>query len=199
MRLRRPALWLDVAVKASLVGLLLFAVANQDLPRFAGKAMTGRAIGYPVAALIVPAVWWYLSRRRRVEYPWALDILSVLPFLIDTSGNASNLYDTVSWWDDANHLVNWAILTAAFGQLLLRLPVGRLNAFGLAVGFGAVTAILWELIEYVTFIRNSPEKVTAYHDALGDLGLGLSGSALAAAPTVSLLWRRRGTPEARGA
>ena len=70
--------------------------------------MTGRALTYPLAALIVPAVWWWLRRRRgRTTYPYALDVLLVLPFLIDTAGNAANLYDTISWWDDVNHLVNW--------------------------------------------------------------------------------------------
>ncbi|MDP9261428.1 MAG: hypothetical protein M3O89_05595 [Actinomycetota bacterium] len=62
--------------------------------------------------------------------------------------------------------------------------------FGLAVGFGAVTAILWELLEYITFIRNSPELKTAYHDTLGDLTLGLSGSTIAALGT-ALLARKR--------
>jgi hypothetical protein len=70
-------------------------------------------------------------------------MLLVLPCLIDVAGNALNPYDTVDWWDDANHFVNWAILVAAFGQLLVRLPVGRSDAFGLAVGFGCVTAVLW--------------------------------------------------------
>jgi hypothetical protein len=31
----------------------------------------------------------------------------VLPFLFDTAGNAANLYDTVSWWDDAMHVATW--------------------------------------------------------------------------------------------
>ncbi len=53
------------------------------------------------------------------------------------------------------------------------------------VGFGAVTAILWELGEYFAFIRNSPELSTAYTDTLGDLALGLSGSTLAAAIAVA--------------
>ena len=97
----RPALALDLALKGLLVGLLIFAVARQDLPQFAGKAMTGRAIAYPLAALIVPVAWWLVARRRPTSYPWALDILLVLPFLIDTAGNALNLYDTLDWWDDA--------------------------------------------------------------------------------------------------
>jgi hypothetical protein len=89
-----------------------------------------------------------------------------------------------------HHFVNWAILVTGFGQLLVRLPVGRLDAWGLAVGLGAVTAILWEFIEYWTFIRHSSELRTAFTDTLGDLALGLAGSVLAATLTVTVLWRR---------
>jgi hypothetical protein len=188
---RAPAFWLNLAVKAALVGLLVFAVARQDLPQFDGKAMVGRALTYPIAALIVPVTWWLLSRSRRREYPYALDVLLVLPFLIDVAGNAANLYDTISWWDDANHFVNWAILVSAFGQLLIRLPLERWAAWGLAVGFGAVTAVLWEFAEYYTFIRNSPELRTAYTDTLGDLALGLAGSLVAATVAVTVLWPKR--------
>jgi hypothetical protein len=185
------ALALDLAVKLALLALLVYAVSHQDLPQFHGKSMTGRAIAYPVAALVVPLGWWLLSRRRRVAYPVAVDILIVLPFLIDTAGNAANLYDTVSWWDDVNHLVNWAILVSGFGILLLRTRLGPWPLWGLGVGFGAATAILWELLEYVTFIRNSPELKTAYHDTLGDLALGLLGSVIAALG-IALVARRRG-------
>jgi hypothetical protein len=188
---------LTLAVKAALIGLLLLAVVRPDLPQFEGKAMTGRALTYPLAAIVVPVGWWIVCRRRgrRVPYPYALDILLVLPFLIDVAGNALDLYDSISWWDDLNHFVNWGILVAAFSQLLLRLPVGRLELASLAVGFGAVTAILWEFAEYWTFIRNSSELETAYTDTLGDLALGLSGSVVAAVLTATLLWH--GTAEVR--
>jgi hypothetical protein len=186
----RTAFWLNLAVKAALIGLLLFSVFS-GLERFEGKAMAGRALTYPLAALIVPAAWWLLRRRgKALEYPYALDALLVLPFLIDVAGNALDLYDTIDWWDDANHFVNWGILTAAFGQLLLRLPVGPVAAAGLAIGFGAVTAVLWEFAEYWTFIRNSTELDTAYTDTLGDLALGLSGSTIAALITAWLISRR---------
>jgi hypothetical protein len=194
-------LWLDLAVKALLIGLLVLAVARPDLPQFEGKAMLGRALTYPIAALIVPVTWWLLSRSRPREYPYALDILLVLPFLIDVLGNATNLYDTISWWDDLNHFVNWAILVSAFGQLLLRLRLDRWVVAGLAIGFGAVTAILWEFAEYYTFIRNSPEVRTAYTDTLGDLALGLSGSVVAALIAVTVLWPDRASarvPASRG-
>jgi hypothetical protein len=190
----RLLLAIDLGVKAALLGLLLLAVVKPDLPQFEGKAMTGRAIAYPLSTVIVPVGWWLVARHRgrRTDYPYVLDILIVLPFLIDTLGNALDLYDSISWWDDLNHLVNWAILVAAFGQLLLRLPVAPWAMFGLAVGFGAVTAILWELAEYFTFIRSNPDEYrTAYTDTLGDLTLGLTGSVCAALLTVWLA-RRRG-------
>lgn len=98
--------------------------------------------------------------------------------------------DSITWWDDANHFVNWGLLVAGFGQLLVRLPVGRLEAAGLAVGFGGVTAVLWEFGEYFAFIRDSPELETAYTDTLGDLALGLTGSVVAAVVTVTVAWRR---------
>jgi hypothetical protein len=186
----RRALALDLAVKTALIALLLHAIVRQDLPQFHGKGVVARGLTYPIAALIVPVAWWLASRTRRREYPYAIDILLVLPFLIDTLGNTLNLYDTISWWDDVNHFFNWGILTAAFGQLLVRLPLERWVAFCLAVGFGGVTAILWEFGEYFAFIRNSPELRTAYEDTLGDMALGLSGSVVAAALTVTVMWPR---------
>jgi hypothetical protein len=51
----------------------------------------------------------------------------------------------------------------------------------MVVGFGAASAIVWELAEYVAFIRDSPELATAYEDTLGDLALGTTGSVVAAA------------------
>jgi hypothetical protein len=185
----RPAFWIDVALKAALIGQLAVAVAWPNLPQFEGKAFAGRAIAYPIAVLLVPAIWWLLRRRRPVQFPYALDILWTLPFLIDVTGNSADLYDTIGWWDDANHFVNWGILVAAFGQLLIRLPIGRLEAAALAIGFGAVTALLWEFSEYLTFIRfNEDEFRTAYTDTLGDLALGLGGSVVAAVLTATVLW-----------
>jgi hypothetical protein len=171
--------------------LLLVAVARPDLPQFAGKAMAGRAIGYPLAVLVVPAVWWLVNRRLPVSYPYDVDILITLPFLIDVAGNAADLYDSIDWWDDANHFVNWALLTLGMARLLTRLPLERSVVAGLTVGFGATTAIVWEYLEYVTFIRNSPELDTAYTDTLLDLALGLSGSVVAAVLATTVLWPHR--------
>jgi hypothetical protein len=176
---RRVILVLDVAVKVALIVLLLHAVANPDLPQYSGKAMLGRALVFPIAAVLVPAVWWLRFRGR--PYPADVDLLFTTPFLIDVAGNALGLYDSIAWWDDANHFFNWMLVTAAAALVLRSTGLGRLNCFGLAVGFAAVTAIGWELAEYVTFIRLSPERATAYTDTLGDLTLGTLGGTLGAA------------------
>jgi hypothetical protein len=182
---------LNILVKVALVALLAFAVVRQDLPQFQGKAMEGRALTYPFAVLVVPLIWYIATRSRELRgYPHLLDALLGMPFLIDMAGNALNLYDTITWWDDVNHFVNWGILTAAFGQFLLRYPLGSWVTAGLAWGFGGISGIVWEIVEYFTFVRNSPEMETAYTDTLGDLSLDLGGALVAAIVTAMLLRSR---------
>ena len=176
----RGWLLVDVAIKVGTVALLAWAVLNPDLPQFQGKAFTGRAVAYPVALLVLPVAWWLLGRPRDMAFPVAADILLGLPFMIDVVGNALNLYDSVDWWDDANHLVNWFLHTAAIGVLLRLGSWGRWTRVALMIGWAATTAVLWELAEYVAFVPNSPEAATAYGDTLGDLALGLLGGTLAA-------------------
>ena len=168
-----PSLWIAVAIKVALIGLLAFG-AFSGLQQFEGKAFLWRLITYPVGAFAVPVIWAIFARRS--PFPYVADILLTLPFLVDTVGNSLDLYDTVEWWDDANHFVNWALLSGAIAALCVRNRYGARETLGLVVGFGAVTAILWEIAEYFAFIRSSSELATAYTDTLGDLGLGLAGS-----------------------
>ncbi len=191
---RRILLLIDLSIKLGTVGLLLLALLRPDLPQFQGKAFAGRAIAYPVAVLIVPAIWW-LFLRRRMAFPVVVDILIGLPFLIDMAGNALNLYDSIEWWDDANHLLNWALHTAAIGILLRMTMLPAAARVGLGIGWAATTAILWELGEYVAFVPNSPEAVTAYGDTLGDLALGLLGGSIA---SVLAAWWPRSTRACEG-
>ena len=170
------AFWVTVAVKAVLIGLLIVG-AFSGLQQFEGKAFLWRLVTYPIAALVVPVVWAVTGRRS--SFPFSVDILLTLPFLIDTVGNALDLYDTIWWWDDANHLVNWGLLSGAIGALAWRNNVRAWGTLAYVVGFGATTAILWEIAEYVAFIRESSELDTAYVDTLGDLALGLTGSVVA--------------------
>jgi hypothetical protein len=180
MDVDRRLLAVDVAIKAATVVLLSWAVLNPDLPQFSGKAFTGRAIAYPIALLVLPVGWRLIGRPRGLVFPVVADALLGLPFLIDVVGNGLNLYDSVEWWDDANHLVNWAIHTAAIGLLLRAGSWGPWTRAALAFGWAASTAVAWELAEYGAFVPDSPEAATAYADTLGDLALGLIGGAVAA-------------------
>ncbi|GAA1147497.1 hypothetical protein GCM10009630_52430 [Kribbella jejuensis] len=165
-----------VAVKLLLFALLLAALIWPDLSGIKGKASTARLIVYPVGGMVLP-LWWWLRRKDR--FPWPADLLMTLPWTIDLLGNRLNLFDTVNWWDDAMHFVLWAFLTA--GVLLAFVPrtLSRPVTTFVALGFGTTAAVVWEVGEYVTFVRTSPELQTAYTDTLGDLTLGTLGALLA--------------------
>ena len=176
LRQQPPVFWVNLALKVVLIALLVVG-AFSGLQQFEGKGYSWRLATYPIAALVVPVAWTIL--RRRPAYPYATDLLLTLPFLVDTAGNALDLYDTIVWWDDANHFVNWTLLSGAVGALAWRNRIGRWQTMAFVVGFGAVAAILWEIGEYFAFIRDSSELDTAYADTLGDMALGLTGSVLA--------------------
>jgi hypothetical protein len=185
MRMRHPALWFDLAVKGALLGLLLLVVVWPGLPQFDGKPMVWRAMTYPLSVLVVPTGWWLAGRRRTGAYPYALDIMLPLPLVLDTAG--PGLYNSIGWWDKFMHFVSWGVLTAASVLLLARFPIKRAVAGALAVGFAAVTAILWEFGEYLAWTRYSPYLLQgAYTDALGDLAFGLAGTILGADITSAL-------------
>jgi hypothetical protein len=181
---------LALLVKVITVGLLVFAVAHRDWDRFAGKAVPGRLIGYPFALALVPVLWVVLRRRGPLAYPGVADLLVALPFAVDVVGNAANAYDSISWFDDAAHFVNWALL---FGALAISLPrrLPALVQLGLVVGLGSLVALVWELVEYVTFIHDSAERATAYTDTLGDMALGTSGALVSGLAVVLTRTRRR--------
>ena len=176
LRQQPPAFWVNLGIKVVLITLLAFG-AFSGLQQFEGKAFVWRLATYPIAAFVVPVIW--AMRARNTAYPYAADILLTLPFLIDTAGNAVDFYDSIWWWDDVNHLVNWALLSGAVGALAWRNNVRPWQTVAYVVGFGAVTAILWEVAEYFSFIRFSEELATAYVDTLGDMTLGLAGSVVA--------------------
>ena len=183
MRWTRAA---DLAAKVALLGLLASALIWPDLSGIKGKAAGARLVVYPLGAVVVP-LWWFVYGRRRAarrgagpSFPWTADLLVTLPWLLDLLGNRFNLFDSVSWWDDVMHLLNWFLLTA--GALWAWSPprsVSRGLVVMCGLGFGVTAAVLWELGEYAAFVRHSAELTTAYTDTLGDLALGSVGALLA--------------------
>lgn len=184
----RTALLVNVGAKLLLVALLAWSVGHQDLARFAGKAMTTRALTYPIAALIVPLGW--LLRGRPRPYPHVADTLLVSPFLVDVAGNVADLYNSVVWFDDVAHAVTWMLLVLAVGLLLLRMGLAPWVTGSLCIGFGAVSHILWEIIEYLLMVSGSSGLQLTYGDTIGDLAMSLSGSVIAGIVTGGLARRR---------
>ncbi|GLY15996.1 hypothetical protein LWF15_16770 [Kineosporia rhizophila] len=192
----RPARSWPVAAVACVVLLVLtvgqLLVATffaSGLEQFEGKGFGARLVLYPAMMLAVPVIWWFVTTRRQ-DPPWAAFAWIMLPYLIDVTGNTLDLYDSLVWWDDANHFVNWMFLGLGTGLLITRGERGRARPGWeivlLVAGVGAIMAIFWEVGEYYAFIRGGTELDTAYTDTLGDEVLGTLGAMTAGAITA---WR----------
>jgi hypothetical protein len=185
--MRRCPWWVPVLVLTLTVGQLAVATFVPGIDQFEGKAFGSRLAAYPLMMLVVPALWWLAHRSRPTAAPWGAFALVMAPFLIDVTGNSLDLYDSVVWWDDANHFVNWALLCGGLGLLLASQLSPRWVLVLAVTGLGAVLAIGWELGEWFTFIRHGTELDTAYTDTLGDEALGTLGAFVAG---VALALRR---------
>ena len=192
---RCPA-WVPVLIILLTVGQLAVAEWAPGIERFADKAFGARLIAYPAMMLLVPALWWFFVKRRHPEEPppYGAFSLIMLGFLVDVTGNSLDFYDTLTWWDDMNHFVNWVFLLTGIGLIIGR-PVRPAWARVLMIaGLGAILAIGWELGEWYTFIRHGTEIETAYEDTLGDETLGTLGAVLAGL-LVQIYFRRRETAD----
>ena len=178
-------------VLVATVAQLIVAGVASDLPQFAGKGFAARLVLYPLMMLVVPVWWWLTHRGRAHTAPIGGFTLVMLPFLVDVTGNTLDLYDSISWWDDANHFVNWLLLCLGLA-LVLDVPAlrpGWARAV-VVIGGGALLALLWEIGEWYAFIRHGTELATAYEDTLGDMTLGTCGAAVALLAALVIARRR---------
>lgn len=176
--------WLPALVLAATIAQLAVATFV-PIDRFEGKAFGARLVAYPLMMLVAPVLWWSVVGRRSrgpgnlADVPYGAFALVMLPFLIAVTGNSLDLYDSVVWWDDANHFVNWFLLLTGIGLLVVRPGRPALETVVYVGGLGAMLAIAWELGEYWTFIRHGTELDTAYTDTLSDETLGTLGALMA--------------------
>ena len=192
MTQRRCPAWVPVLILLLTIGQLAVAEWVPGIDRFADKAFGARLLAYPVMMLVVPALWWFFVKRRHPQEPppYGAFSLIMLGFLVDVTGNSLDFYDSLTWWDDMNHFVNWVFLLTGIGLIIganVRPPWARVL---MIAGLGAMLAIAWELGEWWTFIRHGTEIDTAYEDTLGDETLGTLG-ALLAGLLVQSIFRRR--------
>ena len=179
---RRSLIWLPALILVATIGQLAVAQWVPGIERFADKAFGARLIAYPVMMLLVPAIWWLVVKRKKpeAEPPYVAFALIMLGFLVDTTGNSLDFYDTLVWWDDLNHFVNWFFLLSGIGLIIAMDLRPRWSQLLLITGLGCLLALGWELGEWYTFIRHGTELDTAYEDTLGDMTLGSIGGLLGA-------------------
>ena len=189
MRTARAVLLADLAVKALTVALLVLGLLAPDRPGFAGRAVPARAVLYPLALLVVPVAWLLVRRARAVVFPVLADLLFSLPWAIDMVGNALDLFARISWFDELTHPLNWALLAGALGLVLPRaLPTWVRVLLG--TGCGALAALVWELFEYLAYVRGTAAVARVYVDTLGDMTLGTAGATVASLVVAVLVGRR---------
>lgn len=195
----RVGWWLPALVLAATEVQLAVAQWVPGIERFEGKAFGARLLASPVLMLLVPALWWLVVRRRDPDAPapHGAFALVMLGFLVDVTGNSLDLYDTVVWWDDANHFVNWVFLLTGLGLIVGGRVEPTWALVLLVTGIGAVLAIGWEVGEWFTFIRHGTELDTAYEDTLGDETLGTLGALVAGVVVARVRAGRAAAPRGR--
>lgn len=155
-----------VAMKAAIVAVAIDASVRSDSPRYRGKAMRTRAIGYVGATCIVPIAWRLLPDRGR--YPRGLDLAVSIPLLLDAGGNAAGVYQQ-RHVDDVVHLVNGVIVAGVSGAVVAPHVDESWQAALAGAGVGIVGAALWEVMEYVAFRFGARGMHLTYEDTMDDM------------------------------
>ncbi len=166
-------------VKATIVALAVDAFVNSESPRFRGKAMRVRAIGYTGALLIVPIAWRARGRGngRAEAYPRALDLAVALPLLADAGGNAVGIYQRAHV-DDAIHFANTALATAVVGAVAIPRTRTAWEAAGFAAMAGIAASAVWEMAEWIAMKLGADGMDLTYDDTMADLIEGSAGAVL---------------------
>lgn len=162
-------------VKAAIIALAADAFINSDKPRFQGKAMKVRALGYTSALLIVPLAW--RLRGRKEPYPRELDLLVALPLLADAGGNAIGMYQNAHV-DDAIHFANGALLAGVVGAVVAPRDRTAWEAATFATAVSTAVAAIWEMFEWVGLKLGAKGMDLSYDDTMEDLIETTAGAVL---------------------
>ena len=166
-------------IKATIVALAADAFVNSESPRFRGKAMRIRAIGYAGVLLIVPIAWRVRGRGNGQgdSYPRGLDLAVALPLLADASANAVGIYERAHV-DDAIHFANTALATAVVGAVVAPRERTAWEAAGIATMAGIAGSAVWEMAEWIAMKLGADGMDLTYDDTMADLIEGSAGAVL---------------------
>ena len=153
-------------VKAAVVALAVDAFVNSNSPRFNGKAMKVRAVGYAMGLLVVPVAWRIGGRKE--PYPREMDMLVSLPLLADAGGNAIGIYQR-KHVDDAVHFANGALLAGIVGSLAHARTRTAWEAGAFAAAVGVAAAATWEMLEWTALKLGARGMDLSYDDTMEDL------------------------------
>jgi hypothetical protein len=168
--------------KAAVVALAIDAFLNSSTPRYSGKAMRIRAIGYAGGLMLVPLAW--RVRGRPQPYPRELDMAVTLPLLVDAGGNAIGIYRRAHV-DDLIHFADGATVASVVGALATPRVRTSWEAAGVAALAGMAAAGLWEIGEWIGLKLGAKGMDLTYDDTMTDLAETMSGAILGA--TITLL------------
>ena len=165
------------------------AVVWPHQPKYRGKAMRIRSLGYLGGLALVPAVW--LAGERNERYPVAADLALSFPLLVDAAGNSLGIYDEARL-DDAVHFLNAAVLSSLFGAVVSSRVESRRVATAATVAFGLIGELAFDAMEYGAERIGFTGLGLSAEDTIADTALAGLGTALAAAVTWAR-WKPRAT------
>jgi hypothetical protein len=163
------------AAKATVIALAMDAFVNSTSPRYSGKAMRVRAIGYTAGLFLVPVAW--RLRGRPQPYPRELDLAITLPLLVDAGGNAIGIYQRAHV-DDLIHFADGALLSSVVGALVTPRVKTSWEAAGVAAAAGTAAAGLWEIGEWMGLKLGAKGMALTYEDTMTDLIETTAGAVL---------------------
>lgn len=169
------------AAKALVIAVAIDAFLNSDSPRYSGKGMRLRGIGYAGSLLIVPVAWRLRGRKDR--YPRELDLAVTLPLLADAGGNAVGIYQRAHV-DDAIHFANGALLAGVVGTLVSPRTKTPWEAAGVAAAMGTSAAAVWEIAEWIGLKLGARGMNLSYDDTMADLIETSAGAVLGGVVTL---------------
>ena len=186
-RLRPAGLAALGAAKTATALFSLDPLLDPEQPKFHGKAMRIRVLGYLGVLLAVPIAW--SLRGRREPYPVGTDLMLSVPLLLDAGGNSLGVYDRAHI-DDVVHFANAAILMTAFGAAVAPRVGSRWEAAIITLGAGATGALAWEILEYIGHKLGFEGMNLTYEDTIEDSIESFLGSLVAAGITAAR-WQPR--------